>query len=63
MKATVPSLGPRSSWARASAVGSIAMYTKRHDGSIAWATWWKLSALGILVPMLRNCRMPASAVR
>ena len=29
----------------------------------AWATSWVLSAVGMPVPMSRNCRMPASAAR
>jgi hypothetical protein len=46
-----------------STIGSLSTYSTRDDGAISWATSWTLPALGMPVPMSRNCRIPASRVR
>ena len=64
MNATRPSAVPAiSARAWASTIGSLSTYSTRDSGSISWATSWTFPALGMPVPMSRNCRTPASRAR
>jgi hypothetical protein len=42
---------------------SWSTYTTRLPGAADWATSWVLFAVGMPVPISRNCRMPAAPAR
>jgi hypothetical protein len=44
-------------------IGSLATYTMRHSEASDWAMSWVLPYISSLVPMSRNCLIPASATR